>query len=157
MIWDNTGVLHRVEAYPPDSGRLMHRVALVKKRLPEERGAGQELVRSAAPSLRGDLRASRLQSKDGASMASNDYKILLFMKRRPGMTMDDFVDYYENRHVPLALKYASRMSGYTRRYLTPQPTPETGQTDELPYDVITELSFDDETTFAALSNTSPPP
>ena len=29
VIWDNTGVLHKVEAYPADSGRMMHRVTLV--------------------------------------------------------------------------------------------------------------------------------
>jgi alpha-ketoglutarate-dependent taurine dioxygenase len=29
VIWDNTGVLHRVEAYPDDSGRMMHRTTLV--------------------------------------------------------------------------------------------------------------------------------
>jgi alpha-ketoglutarate-dependent taurine dioxygenase len=29
VIWDNTGCMHRVEAYPPDSGRMMHRTTLV--------------------------------------------------------------------------------------------------------------------------------
>jgi len=29
VIWDNTGVMHRVEAYPADSGRMMHRTTLV--------------------------------------------------------------------------------------------------------------------------------
>lgn len=29
LIWDNTGVLHRAEPYPEDSGRLMHRTTLV--------------------------------------------------------------------------------------------------------------------------------
>ena len=28
LIWDNTGVMHRVLPYPPDSGRLLRRVAL---------------------------------------------------------------------------------------------------------------------------------
>jgi alpha-ketoglutarate-dependent taurine dioxygenase len=28
VMWDNTGLLHRVEPYPSDSGRLMHRVTL---------------------------------------------------------------------------------------------------------------------------------
>jgi hypothetical protein len=80
-------------------------------------------------------------------MTATAFKILLFMKRRPGLTMAEFVDYYENHHVPLALKYGSSMTGYTRRYLTPQPNAATGQNEELPYDVITELSYDDETTF----------
>ena len=80
-------------------------------------------------------------------MPSNVYKILLFMKRRPGMTMDAFMDYYENHHVPLALKYDSGLARYTRRYLTPHPNPETGESGELPYDVITELWFEDEAAF----------
>lgn len=29
LIWDNTGVLHRAEPYPFDSGRLMHRTTLL--------------------------------------------------------------------------------------------------------------------------------
>lgn len=29
LIWDNTGVLHRVEPYPLDSGRMMHRTTLI--------------------------------------------------------------------------------------------------------------------------------
>ena len=28
VIWDNTGCMHRVEAYPADSGRMMHRTTL---------------------------------------------------------------------------------------------------------------------------------
>jgi uncharacterized protein (TIGR02118 family) len=75
------------------------------------------------------------------------YKILLFMKRRPGMTMEAFQDYYENHHVPLAMKYASGIKRYFRRYLSPQPNPETGAAGELQFDVISELWFDDETTF----------
>jgi uncharacterized protein (TIGR02118 family) len=80
-------------------------------------------------------------------MADAPYKILLFMKRRPGMTMEAFRDYYENHHAPLCQKYASGISRYVRRFLTPHPNPETGESGELPYDVITELWFEDEATF----------
>jgi uncharacterized protein (TIGR02118 family) len=80
-------------------------------------------------------------------MAKACYKILLFMKRRPGMTMQAFQDYYENHHVPLALKYSSNITRYFRRYLCPQPNPETGASGELQFDVITELWFDDEAKF----------
>ena len=59
------------------------------------------------------------------------YKILLFMKRRPGMSFEAFKDYYENHHVPLALKYTSGVKRYLRRYLTAHPNPETGASDEL--------------------------
>lgn len=80
-------------------------------------------------------------------MTKTVYKILLFMKRRPGMSMEAFQDYYENRHAPLAMKYSAGIVRYVRRYLTPHPNPETGETGELPYDVITELWFEDETVF----------
>jgi hypothetical protein len=80
-------------------------------------------------------------------MAESIYKILLFMKRRPGMTAEAFRDYYENHHAPLCEKHASGVTRYIRRYLSPHPNPETGATGELPFDVITELWFDDEKVF----------
>jgi hypothetical protein len=80
-------------------------------------------------------------------MADNKHKILLFMKRRPGMTFEAFKDYYENHHAPLCAKYASGVSRYVRRFLTPHPNPETGASDELQFDVITELWFEDEAIF----------
>lgn len=82
-------------------------------------------------------------------MSKDVYKILLFMKRRPGMSMEAFQDYYENHHAPLCAKYASGVSRYIRRFLTPHPNPETGERGELPYDVITELWFEDEAVFRA--------
>jgi hypothetical protein len=80
-------------------------------------------------------------------MAEGNYKILLFMKRRPGMSFEAFKDYYENHHAPLCAKYASGVSRYLRRFLTPHPNPETGATEELQFDVITELWFEDEAVF----------
>jgi hypothetical protein len=72
------------------------------------------------------------------------WKILLFMKRRPGMSIEDFREYYENHHVPLALKYSTAVTRYMRRYLEPHRNPDTGDDSELPYDVVTELWFDNE-------------
>ena len=80
-------------------------------------------------------------------MTKTYYKILLFMKRRPGMSLEAFQDYYENHHVPLCLKYSTSVNRYIRRFLTAHPNPETGETGELPYDVITELWFEDEAVF----------
>lgn len=78
------------------------------------------------------------------------YKILLLMKRRPGMTMEAFQEYYENHHAPLATKYSANVLRYIRRYLTSHPNPETGETGELPYDVITEIWFEDEAIFKGM-------
>jgi uncharacterized protein (TIGR02118 family) len=80
-------------------------------------------------------------------MQRSVHKILLMMKRRPGMSVEEFRDYYETKHVPLALKYTSGLKRYVRRYLDPHPHPETGPAGELPFDVITELWFDDEEVF----------
>lgn len=79
-------------------------------------------------------------------MAGTVYKILLFMKRRPDLTPEQFRDYYETRHAPLAERYSQGLSRYVRRYLEPQVHPETGAFTDGP-DVITELWFEDEATF----------
>lgn len=76
-----------------------------------------------------------------------DYKILMFMKRRPGMSVEAFRDYYEHRHVPLVLKHGAGMTRYLRRFIDPQPHPETGSWHEPEFDVITELWFDDRARF----------
>lgn len=75
------------------------------------------------------------------------WKILLLMKRRPDISVEAFRDYYENHHVPLCSKYMAGISRYVRRYLDPQPHAESGRNDELPYDVITEMWFEDEATY----------
>jgi hypothetical protein len=80
-------------------------------------------------------------------MSGRTYKILMFMKRRPGMSLEAFQDYYENHHAPLCATYASGMKRYIRRFITPQPNPDTGASGELDFDVITELWFDDEAVF----------
>jgi hypothetical protein len=84
-------------------------------------------------------------------MQAMAYKILLFMKRKPGMSVAAFRDYYENHHVPLAMANSGGQGGgivrYVRRYLNPLPHAESGTNEELPYDVVSELWFDDEAVF----------
>jgi uncharacterized protein (TIGR02118 family) len=65
------------------------------------------------------------------------HKLLIFARRREGMSREDFRDYYENHHVPLALKYSAGLKHYVRRYL--EPTPGIPEPD---YDVVTELWFE---------------
>jgi len=84
-------------------------------------------------------------------MSEKTYKILLLMKRKPGISVAAFRDYYETRHAPLAEKYGAGTNRYIRRYIDPQPHPETG-INELPYDVITELWYRDEADFKATLN-----
>jgi hypothetical protein len=81
-------------------------------------------------------------------MTAAVHKILLFMKRRPDLSVEAFRAYYENHHAPLAATYSRGISRYVRRYLDPQPHPETGAFTDGP-DVITELWFDDEQVYRA--------
>lgn len=80
-------------------------------------------------------------------MSKPIFKILIFLKRRPGMSVEEFRDYYENKHVKLGEKYSVNVSRYIRRYLEPLQTAIGGTPAEPPYDVITELWFEDEALF----------
>ena len=78
-------------------------------------------------------------------MAPTIYKILLFLKRRPGLSVEAFRDHYENTHVKLAEKYVTPSTlRYFRRFIEPVGD------KELPYDVITELWLNDKEKFDAI-------
>lgn len=82
------------------------------------------------------------------------YKVLMFLKRRPGMPLDVFRDYYETTHAKLGEKYLTGVVRYVRRYVDPVGV------DELPFDVITEVWLRDRTTAEAIvdnATSTPPP
>ena len=78
------------------------------------------------------------------------YKLMIFMKRRPGMTTAAFRDYYEHRHVPLCMGYMAGPVRYVRNFIDAAIDPNTGEPAALPYDVITELWFEDRAIFDAV-------
>ena len=93
-------------------------------------------------------------------MQEPPYKLVIFMKRRAGLSAEAFRDYYENRHVPLCARYMRGVTHYVRRYLQPLPDPETGASKEMDFDVITEVWFEDRAIFdavlsAAVADTMP--
>jgi hypothetical protein len=69
-------------------------------------------------------------------------KQVCLLKRRPGMTMDEFKHYYENIHSKLGEKYLPLARRYIRRYVTPEKNPVTGEAEELDFDVVMELWWD---------------
>jgi hypothetical protein len=69
------------------------------------------------------------------------FKVMILMKRRPGMSMDEFIDYYENNHAKLGIKFAPNMIHYSRHYLRPIADVLEGEVNEPAYDVITEVHF----------------
>jgi hypothetical protein len=76
-------------------------------------------------------------------MADQISKVMIFLKRRPGMSVAEFRDYYENSHSKLCEKYAAGALRYARRYIDFAPDPVTGEAVEKDFDVITELWFAD--------------
>ncbi len=75
------------------------------------------------------------------------FTVIGLFKRRPGMTMDEFIHYYENFHSRLGKKAVPTMVSYRRRYLHPVPYPIDGSVMEPEYDVITEMSYADRAAF----------
>lgn len=74
------------------------------------------------------------------------FKAAALLKRKKGMSMPDFIAHYENIHAVLAVKGVPSLKKYVRHFLTPFGNVEYG-VDELPYDTITEIWFDDRADF----------
>jgi hypothetical protein len=70
--------------------------------------------------------------------------MVCLLKRRAGMSRDEFREYYEERHAPLGLSYIpSEIVANQRRYLEPFTNPTDSDSEAVEdFDVITELSFE---------------
>lgn len=66
------------------------------------------------------------------------HKLLILLKRKPGLSTEEFRAYYEEEHVPLVMPYMAGLVVYRRYYLDPV---EGAQEQE--FDVVTELCFAD--------------
>lgn len=69
-------------------------------------------------------------------------KILALLKRRPGLTREEFAEYYEKRHAPLFARTIppdvdSAITHYVQNHAVPL-----GATDAA-YDCVTEIGFED--------------
>jgi hypothetical protein len=74
-------------------------------------------------------------------------KVIMLMKRRPGMTTEAFRDYYESKHRLIGEKYLRGFATrYVRRYVNPLPD-RSGELYDPEYDVVLEVWYPDETTF----------
>ena len=76
-------------------------------------------------------------------------KLVMPMKRRPGMSVEEFRTYYETRHRLIGEKY---LTGYASRYFrryTNATRDRDGQMREPEYDVFLEIWYPDEATMAA--------
>ncbi len=81
-------------------------------------------------------------------------KQVVFLRKRPDISMDAFLDYYENQHSQLAKKLGAKPSlpnaqRYVRRYLTPEKNPLTGEVIDCGYDCIMEIWWNSRADFEA--------
>lgn len=84
-------------------------------------------------------------------------KFVLLLKRRAGMSFDDFVDYYETHHSVLGRKLLPTALHYERHYVRAigGVVEHTGPDDT--YDCITEVWFEDRAAMdAALASAAQP-
>ncbi len=74
------------------------------------------------------------------------FKVFGFLTKKDGLGRQEFIDYYESKHVPLICSLAPVPTVYKRTYLGERLTAEGGQVD---FDVMTELVFADRRAFDA--------
>jgi hypothetical protein len=71
------------------------------------------------------------------------FKQLCFFRKRDDMSMEQFVDYYENQHSQLAKRTGKpgipNAVRYVRRYLTPTSNPVTGEVHDPGYHCVMEI------------------
>jgi hypothetical protein len=65
-------------------------------------------------------------------------KVMLFIKRKPGLTREQFRDRYESGHVPLAIAELPWLRRYARNFMVP-----VRGLAEPEWDVVTEFWFED--------------
>ncbi len=76
-------------------------------------------------------------------------KVIMPMKRRPGMSIDEFRDYYETKHRVIGEKYLSGYAiKYIRRFTEPLPD-RSGNITDPEFDVLMEIWYPDMETFEA--------
>lgn len=82
------------------------------------------------------------------------FKVVALLKRRDGMSRQEFIDYYETSHAKIGEKYlAGNAVKYIRRFFSPLPHPlehplET-VADDQDYDAIMEMWFEDQAQWEA--------
>jgi hypothetical protein len=86
----------------------------------------------------------KTQAKEEVTMI----KMINLLKRNPSLSMEEFIDHYENIHRKIGEKYLSKYAvKYIRRYLLPVPKSIFPLEMERKYDVVMEIWFPDQKAF----------
>jgi hypothetical protein len=74
-------------------------------------------------------------------------KLVAFLRRKPGLSDEEFMRLYETRHAPLAAAHMKGAVRYCRRYVRPMDNHAGGQ---MPFDVVTEMWVPDQESLDAI-------
>ncbi|HEY4427025.1 MAG TPA: EthD domain-containing protein [Solirubrobacteraceae bacterium] len=74
------------------------------------------------------------------------YKVYAYLSKRPDLSPEAFIDYYENHHVPLVLSFAPMPRVYKRNYLL-RGHEGNREDPSIDFDVMTELVWEDRSGF----------
>lgn len=77
------------------------------------------------------------------------FRLFVVTKRNPSLTMEQFMEHYENTHVPMNKRLYPQMRRYVRNYLKPVDA-DMPSDAEAPFDCITEAYFNSEADFRSV-------
>lgn len=78
-------------------------------------------------------------------------KLIGLLKKKPGLTREELIDYYENRHVPFIASLVPMGHDYRRSYTERMRVNGQETLDAFEYDVVTELWFERPEDYAAFA------
>ncbi|WP_433282427.1 EthD domain-containing protein [Pseudonocardia xinjiangensis] len=74
------------------------------------------------------------------------FKVFAYLTKRADLSREEFIDYYENHHVPLVLSHAPLPRVYKRNYLSRGDAANL-ESPAIEFDVVTETVWDDRSGF----------
>lgn len=79
-------------------------------------------------------------------------KLITLIPRKPGMSREEFIDYYEKRHAPLTQALFPQAARYVRNYPTSDNLHYAGAATAaaVPFDAVTEHWFADQAAYDAM-------
>jgi uncharacterized protein (TIGR02118 family) len=72
------------------------------------------------------------------------YRVHIWLRRKEGLSAEEFADHWLNAHAPIAVDGYANLRGYVVNVVT-----GAGRDQEVPYDGVAELSWDDRDGFVA--------
>lgn len=78
-------------------------------------------------------------------------KLIGLLKKKDGMSREEFIDYYENHHAPFASQVAPMGFDYRRNYTVTMRKNGKEVEGDPEFDVVTEMWFADEAAYQTFS------